>query len=148
MLSGHSDHVTSISSGIVDGSGRKLLASGSEDKTIRLWDAVTGECVRVLEGHSVGVRCVTGGFVDDSGRYCIASTGSDGTLRVWDMSTDAAVSVLSNEEMGFRGVVRCVSIVHCKCRLAVAGAFKPVIIDQLTLAPAAATPEAARRSVK
>jgi WD40 repeat protein len=140
VLSGHTYMVTSVSSGIVDGSGRQLLASASYDSTIRLWDAVTGECVRVLEGHSEsrGVWCVTGGFVDGSGRHCIASAGWDCTLRVSDVSTGAATSVVSlNEEMGFscpRDVSH-VSIVTSsdKCRLAVNAGGKLVIMEQLTI---------------
>src|ERR1035437_4325332 len=30
----------------------KLVLSGAEDKTVRLWDVETGGCLRVLEGHS------------------------------------------------------------------------------------------------
>ena len=32
--------------------GTEYIISGSRDKTIRIWDADTGECVRTLEGHS------------------------------------------------------------------------------------------------
>eukprot|EP01044_Picomonas_judraskeda_P023771 COSAG03_NODE_6339_length_1076_cov_2.458547_2_plen_123_part_01 len=34
--------------------GTKVV-SGSHDKTVRIWDAVTGECEQTLEGHSSGV---------------------------------------------------------------------------------------------
>ena len=36
--------------------GRRVV-SGSEDKTLKVWDVETGECVATLEGHSQGVRC-------------------------------------------------------------------------------------------
>ena len=36
--------------------GRRVV-SGSEDKTLKVWDVATGECVATLEGHSSGVRC-------------------------------------------------------------------------------------------
>ena len=36
--------------------GRRVV-SGSEDKTVRVWDAATGKCVATLRGHSQSVRC-------------------------------------------------------------------------------------------
>ena len=36
--------------------GRRVV-SGSEDKTLKVWDVATGECVATLEGHSESVRC-------------------------------------------------------------------------------------------
>ena len=37
--------------------GRRL-ASGSKDRTVRLWDAETGACVRTVEGHGNWVSSV------------------------------------------------------------------------------------------
>ena len=36
--------------------GRRVV-SGSNDKTLKVWDVATGECVATLEGHSEAVRC-------------------------------------------------------------------------------------------
>ena len=35
--------------------GRRVV-SGSDDKTLKVWDVETGECVATLEGHSRAVR--------------------------------------------------------------------------------------------
>ena len=36
--------------------GRRVV-SGSDDKTLKVWDVATGECVATLRGHSDSVRC-------------------------------------------------------------------------------------------
>ena len=36
--------------------GRRVV-SGSEDKTLKVWDVATGKCLATLEGHSKRVRC-------------------------------------------------------------------------------------------
>ena len=36
--------------------GRRVV-SASGDKTLKVWDVATGECVATLEGHSESVRC-------------------------------------------------------------------------------------------
>jgi glucose/arabinose dehydrogenase len=56
-----------------------LLASASEDKTVRLWDPATGQHERTLAGHAGPVRSVA--FSPD-GRL-LASAGDDGTVRLW-----------------------------------------------------------------
>ena len=37
---------------------RKRLATGSQDKTIRLWSLKDGRCLQTLTGHSKGIWCI------------------------------------------------------------------------------------------
>ncbi|KAK4140202.1 putative HET containing-domain vegetative incompatibility protein [Dichotomopilus funicola] len=73
---GHSGWVQSVAFS-PDGS---RIASGSNDQTIRIWDAKSGKEVRKLEGHSDRVRSVA--FSPDGSR--IASGSDDQTIRIWD----------------------------------------------------------------
>jgi WD40 repeat protein len=59
----------------------KWLASGSADKTVRVWNASTGECVQTLKGHEA--RIVDVAFSPD-GQH-LASASWDKTARVWSV---------------------------------------------------------------
>lgn len=60
------------------------IVSGSNDGTLRLWDASTGKLIGTpLEGHDQAVTCV--GFSADGA--LIVSGFDDGTLRLWDANS-------------------------------------------------------------
>ena len=61
---------------------RPLVATGSQDQTIRLWDLSTGDELAILEGHEFTVGGLA--FTPD-GRTLISGSGDD-TVRLWDVS--------------------------------------------------------------
>jgi WD40 repeat protein len=65
----------------------RLLATGSGDKLVRLWDARTGALLAAMPGHTNNVLSVA--FSPD-GRL-LASCGDDDTLRLWDTRTHGQV---------------------------------------------------------
>src|SRR5258708_2961536 len=69
-LIGHSNFVQAVTPSPDGG----LLASASDDKTIKLWDPHTGEHLRTLEGHSDWVMSVA--FSPDGGPLASASSDS------------------------------------------------------------------------
>src|SRR5712691_7576213 len=59
----------------------KWLAAGTEDRTIEIWNALTGEKHATLRGHAAGVTAVS--FSGDE--QSLASGGADRTARIWDL---------------------------------------------------------------
>jgi WD40 repeat protein len=64
----------------------KLVVSGSNDKTVRLWDAVTGAARQMLEGYSGLVNSVA---CSPDGKL-VVSGSDDKTVRLWDAVMGAA----------------------------------------------------------
>jgi WD40 repeat protein len=97
ILAGHVDAVWSIS---VSPDGKKL-ASGSQDNTVRVWDAATGAEIFELQGHRGCARSVA--FSPDGSR--IVSGSIDATIRVWDLTTGhEVIPVLRGHENGINSV--------------------------------------------
>jgi hypothetical protein len=63
---------------------RDLIATASEDKTVRFWNARTGKQIgEPLKGHEAAVNALA--FSPDGKRVVTAS--ADGTARLWDVAT-------------------------------------------------------------
>jgi hypothetical protein len=84
-LVGHGDWVRSVA---VSPDG-KWAASGSRDKTIKVWDIKTGVCRATLEGHTDRVLSVK--ITKDGKR--IISASADRTVRVWDASSGRELAI-------------------------------------------------------
>ena len=68
---------------------RRLLATGSRDKTVRVWDVSSGDCLRVFRGHTRSVVSISWSSLD-CGRLVTACKA--GAVRKWALDRDECVS--------------------------------------------------------
>jgi WD40 repeat protein len=78
----------------------QLVASASDDNTVRLWDAATGSCRSTLKGHSSNVLAVA--FSPDG--QLVVSSSDDNTVRLWDAATGSCRSTLEGHSSNVHAV--------------------------------------------
>ena len=95
-LEGHSQDVTSVTFS-PDGT---LLATGSDDDTVKLWDMETKTNILTLEGHRGDVTSVS--FSPDG--KLLASGSDDDTVRLWDVDTNENIAILEGHRWNVTSV--------------------------------------------
>lgn len=68
-----------------------FLASGSRDKTIRIWDVTSGLCLFTLYGHDNWVRGIA---FHPGGKYMLTAS-DDKTIRIWDIRNKRCMKTLN-----------------------------------------------------
>ncbi|MCF2151378.1 hypothetical protein IQ276_034185 [Desmonostoc muscorum LEGE 12446] len=94
-LEGH-DSINSISFS-PDG---KTLASGSADKTIKLWNVETGEEIRTIKTHYTSANSIS--FSPDG--KTLASGGEDKTIKFWNVETGEEIRTLDGHNYDVNSV--------------------------------------------
>ncbi|KAN0095516.1 WD40 repeat-like protein [Hyaloscypha variabilis] len=75
-----------------------ILATGSYDTTIKIWDIATEKCIRTLRGHTSGVRALQ---FDETK---LISGSLDKTIRVWNWRTGECLSTFPGHSEGVIGL--------------------------------------------
>ncbi|MEH1940985.1 MAG: NB-ARC domain-containing protein [Nostoc sp.] len=86
VLHGHSNRIFSVAFS----SNGQFLASASADRTIKLWNPHTGQCLKTLHGHGSWVWAVA--FSPDSN--FLASGSYDHTIKIWDVRSGECLQTL------------------------------------------------------
>ncbi len=68
----------------------QILASGSNDQTIRLWNLDTGQCLKTLRGHASWVQSLA---FSPNGQI-LASGSNDQTVKLWNVHTGQCLKTL------------------------------------------------------
>lgn len=84
---------------------RQLIAVGSDDRLVRIWNAKTGEAIKTLQGYSDRIWTVAVSPVAEMGLIYLASGSDDGKIRLWNAATGECLRTFS----GHQGRVRHVS---------------------------------------
>ncbi|KAL7626514.1 hypothetical protein AAE478_003286 [Parahypoxylon ruwenzoriense] len=69
-----------------------MLATGSYDSTIKLWDIEKGQVIRTLHGHTMGIRALQ---FDDR---MLVSASLDGTVKIWNWRTGTCINTLNHQD--------------------------------------------------
>lgn len=86
-LKGHSSDVNSVTFS-PDG---QMLVTGSDDRTIKLWNLTTKEQIRTFNGHSSFIYAIA---ISPDGQT-IASGSADKTIKLWNLNTGQEISTLT-----------------------------------------------------
>ncbi|MEM1256768.1 MAG: hypothetical protein AAGI69_30420, partial [Cyanobacteria bacterium P01_H01_bin.21] len=72
----------------------RFVASGGQDTTIRIWDALNGTRLKELTGHTSTITGID--FQDDQGKI-LAASSADGDIRLWNTESE---EMLANLQFG------------------------------------------------
>jgi WD40 repeat protein/DNA-binding SARP family transcriptional activator len=99
-LAGHDEWIYSVAvtstvaSGAFPQASKQILASGSRDRTVKLWDLGTGNLLKTLQGEQDLIWCTAW----KPNEPLLAVGSSDSTIRLWDVETTRCLQTLSGHE--------------------------------------------------
>jgi U3 small nucleolar RNA-associated protein 13 len=76
------------------GRTERVLATGSGDKTVKLWSLEDFSCVKTFEGHTNSVLRVD--FINAGMQ--LVSAASDGLVKLWNVKEEVCVATMDNHE--------------------------------------------------
>ncbi|ETO05500.1 hypothetical protein RFI_31897 [Reticulomyxa filosa] len=83
--------------GVIGGNGY-TICSGSQDKTIRIWDIETAEQLNVFKGHKqevISIKYGLNGLGNIGGANTILSGSVDESVRLWDIRSGQQIQVFN-----------------------------------------------------
>ncbi len=79
----------------------KQIISASDDKTIKVWDLMSGEEQFTITGHRDWVEAIA---ITPDGQKLISSS-RDNTLKIWDLATGEIIASFTGE-----GAINCCAV--------------------------------------
>ena len=89
-LEGHTGYILAISFS----PDSRIIASGSVDKTVKIWSIINGSLLKTLTGHSGSILSLC---FSPNGKTLITA-GNDSTIRIWDTDTWRCIDTLTEHQ--------------------------------------------------
>ncbi|MFN0207303.1 MAG: hypothetical protein ACKVS6_13440 [Planctomycetota bacterium] len=91
-LLGHTGSILSVSA------GPRIIATGSYDRTIRIWNLESGELLRTLTNHAGPVNALSFTSGSKETPVWLVSGSDDKTVRVWDPSNGRLMRIIREHD--------------------------------------------------
>jgi len=89
------EHENSVDALCANPTNEVNFATGSHDRTIKIWDASKQKCTGTLKGHELGVwSCV----YDNAGKRLLTAS-PDMSARLWDTKTGKQCGILKGHTL-------------------------------------------------
>ena len=69
-----------------------IVVTSSCDCTLKIWESMSGECLKTLKGHTGHITC----FDYDQERNVIVSGSADKTVRIWDPNSGVMKGIITH----------------------------------------------------
>jgi small GTP-binding protein len=89
ILKGHTELIRRV----VVSKNSKIVASASNDKTIRIWDINQEKCINVLSGHKNAIWAIA---ISEDGKKLISGS-FDNTIRYWDTISGQCIKIIQDQ---------------------------------------------------
>jgi len=99
-LTGHTGGINAVALAKT-ADNRDIIISGSEDKTVKVWDLESGQCLYTLTGHTSAINAVA---VTPDGRRAISGTGHK--IKIWDLEKKECIYSLGDYRPGPGAIIR------------------------------------------
>jgi U3 small nucleolar RNA-associated protein 13 len=86
------------------GRTERVLATGSGDKTVKLWNLEDFTCVKTFEGHTNSVLRVD--FINHGMQ--LVTSASDGLVKLWSVREEECIATMDNHEDKVGCLLSCV----------------------------------------
>lgn len=110
-ITGHSSWVRSVAIGSFNSSfgnenenDNKILASGSTDKTIKVWNLSTGKLIHTLKGHTQSVTSLAISPSIKGSDVTLVSGSADRSVNIWNLSTGKLVRTFKGHTQSITSV--------------------------------------------